>query len=232
MKECIAIVNIPASPYMKKLFNTSVESITHYADRIGVPIVELTESKIRGDRLKFEFISAAVEKFQIASVLEEYDRVLSLDVDILINPNAPNIFDFYAPGNLYAREEGVNPDGEEDATFFEEKYGVTYPLIDGHKRVLNTGVVLWDKGALPVLQDFDLEDWTPSFDKGTWGGEQSYVNMKLCKHGIPVGLLDKKWNWLLFEKEDLEKRKEAFFVHYACAEFKELLLADSQTLWK
>lgn len=226
MEKCgIAVCRFPCDGPDSSVYNASLRSISNYASRIGIP-VEIIESRLFPSNLPLH-----VEKFQIANLLNRYDRILYLDLDILINPAAPNIFDVHKKTDICVMglEEGQYTDV--DAAFFERKYNVVFPFINGHRRVINSGVLLLTPGVIPALT-LDINNFTRSFGNGTWGGEQMYFNMNLCRYNITVDFLDSKWNWLLFESEPMNRRSNAWFVHYASSENKQLLLSDNNSLWR
>jgi hypothetical protein len=55
-----------------------------YARQIGADFINITIPKLGG--------SIAMEKYQIGGLLNDYDRILYLDADLVIDPAAPNIF--------------------------------------------------------------------------------------------------------------------------------------------
>ncbi len=82
--------------------------MARYAKRINADFLVVQERKyslllrgyVNGDLPVYE-------KFRLADFLEQYDRVLYLDSDILITPQARDIFaEFSNPKFFYAYDEG------------------------------------------------------------------------------------------------------------------------------
>jgi hypothetical protein len=76
--------------------------MARYADRIGADFIRITEEKRRvpgplGYRL---------EKFQILDYLNQYERVIFLDGDIVIRPDCPDLFALTPTAELGAMCEG------------------------------------------------------------------------------------------------------------------------------
>jgi len=69
----------------------SHDSFQKYADKINADFVVIDSPKINYTNTK-TINPLKFEKYQVYEILEEYERVLFIDNDILITPHAPNIF--------------------------------------------------------------------------------------------------------------------------------------------
>ena len=63
-----------------------------YAERIGADFIHINRRKINYNKTK-NVNPVLFEKYQLYDILQNYDRALYIDSDVLITPNAPNIFD-------------------------------------------------------------------------------------------------------------------------------------------
>src|SRR3989344_7906914 len=79
-----ALFTICIGDFYTKLSKVTHPTIKNYAQKIGADFIVKTETS---------FPLPHYAKFEIAKLLETYDRVLYLDTDILVSPDTPNIFD-------------------------------------------------------------------------------------------------------------------------------------------
>jgi len=70
-------------------------SVEMYAQRHGLELVSLREERLDLTVLRWRrrYRNRHLEKFQIHDLLADYDRILYVDADVLIHPDAPNIFE-------------------------------------------------------------------------------------------------------------------------------------------
>lgn len=68
-----------------KWMDAGLPSKVKYAANIGADFINITEPRLGG--------SVASEKYQIGGMLNKYDRIIYMDADLLIVPDAPNLFD-------------------------------------------------------------------------------------------------------------------------------------------
>lgn len=216
MRNVIAVVDMMdrASP-KRILYDLSLASIRQYAHKLAVPLIVVTHPKYSKQLPKVPHL----EKLQGIEMLQFYDRVLTLDLDILINPDAPDIFQTYPDASLtYGYDEGHLQWVADDVALFESHYGIEFPVgqREPAKRLLNGGSMLWSQASLVVPRVFSPLTFHASF--GGTAGEQSWVNTMLVKHEVPVGYLDQCWNYCIYSEgiELYNKRlDDAHFIHYA-----------------
>ena len=213
MRNAIAVVNLMGDDSPKRvLYDLSLRSIQQYAQRIGVPLVMITNRDYSLAVPKVPHL----EKLQAIDLLDYYDRVLCLDLDILVNPLAPDIFKAYPWAHLtYGYDEGYLSWIADDVRLFEKRFKVDFPPGQGDwKRLLNGGVMLWSQSARVISKLFDPEQFYASFDNTA--GEQSWVNTMMVAHDVKCGYLDQKWNWCPYaDAAHYPNRLHANFIHYA-----------------
>jgi hypothetical protein len=217
-----------------------------YAKRVRADLVVVDESKIREMN-----IPSTLNTFQAVNMLKfyildnfsrsEYERMLFLDLDILIRTGAENIFDEVECKGIHMT---INKNESDDRTYkklMENHYFERRPVpqLVYESPVYNGGIIYADK---PTIERFckkipKLKDWTKFFESynlasnplfsGDQMNEQHLISLFLAKHHFEVNILDIKWNvmgkrfygpWaFLWQKPDSN------FVHYFGQEGKEVL---------
>lgn len=196
-----------------------INSAKKYADTIGADY-EFSDSVYMNSSLKvFESFRVIFDK-----KFDEYDNVLLLDIDMLINTKE-NIFDFDVDDIAMVHELGVyNRSPVPGASFtpswwnnyfYDEQTGVVSyaknnldPKFKWKKSTLypkekfaiyNGGLQLWSKeGRLKARSLFDKKGHE-KFYKVTKKGETPYLNMMLFHHDFKITELPTEWNRLNFQ---------------------------------
>mgnify|MGYP000882051414 FL=1 len=149
-----------------------------------------------------------------------YERILYIDADVLVKPDAPDMFQTFKPGRFYARnEQAFKPDGW--ALQYHNRvceWTQTAHPFDGIH--FNGGVQLSDR-AHRVM--YTMPPWDVTAPDRVWYGtrvvkNQPWFNWLRMEHGIPYGEIGPEWNALMsdFDRErDMGQR--AHFWHFATA---------------
>ena len=142
--------------------------------------------------------------------VQEYDKVLVIDADILINPNTPNIFDECPPGKICAVNE-------------RSQYGSTQNVINAWKRIgdgtlpgtaedyykrlgfpesfpkqFNGGFVVFEPKIHKEFFESVYKTYMPRILMGEdLDGDQGPLNYEGNRQGL-IHYLDERWNrvWL------------------------------------
>lgn len=142
-----------------------------YAKRIGAEAVEITKPVIG------QVIMA--EKWQLVGLLEVHDRILYLDADTFIDPEAPNVFDLVCERSVGAYDEShKNKDG---LKFMEQSFNVKASSY------FNTGVMVLSRCHAPLFKLSGLHCDRPLH-------EQTSFNFQLIRQGWPIHRLSAAWN--------------------------------------
>ncbi|CAH9067196.1 hypothetical protein PSECIP111951_03727 [Pseudoalteromonas holothuriae] len=154
MKKAIFTLAIGDNP----MYQAAILSFKYYAEKVGADLVvsEQLHFPINICDAKYDANPAWAEKLRIGELLKEYDRVLYLDADILVAPNAQNIFEQYPdPETIYMLNEGAVCDRQLERQLIEEKLGrISWPASNGCFTYYNVGVILASKPC----QLFDYAD--------------------------------------------------------------------------
>jgi hypothetical protein len=185
-------------------------SAQFYAKKYNISYFACEEPTIR-------FLYPPFEKHQGFRLFNMgYDRILLLDRDILITPNAPNIFECCPDmDTLYAFDENFpNEMMNRDHIVNGIKEGIDWPKNErGMYKYFNSGVVIISKNYKDFIKGArDLPE-TPQMRKFP---EQTSMNYMAFKKGIKFANLSWHWNKMDFGEPDPQnKRYEAYFIHYA-----------------
>lgn len=138
-------------------------------------------------------------------LLGQYDQVLYLDLDLIVNPRARDVFQY----NCQIGMVDESPLGY-DAKF--EEYVVSKGGMETwapyNRKCYNTGVILANRefqGVLQIPSDYDNHYF-----------EQSYINYSIMKAGVPILELPRSFNRMTyFDMIENTHHLEADFTHYA-----------------
>jgi len=185
MKTAVVTLCI-AHPVNSGWMAAGLPSKQEYARRIGADFLNITEKKLGG--------SVASEKYQIGEMLNDYDRILYLDADLFICPDAPNIFDV-VPKDCFG--------------IFDESWG-------GYPRRERTSLMAWLRDAYPGCKCpwyfnngvfvcsrehqwlFDHKDinWKAQTAEQTHMTYRIWEALQSSPPRIKVHPLAKSWNWM------------------------------------
>lgn len=218
MKNALVVVAIGES----KLIKTTLISLEAYSNKTNSDLIIIdrplysikskfnNKSKYPGAG-KYNYLK--FEKNQIYDLFENYDRVLRLDHDIIINPNAPDYF-LLNDDYLYVTEE-VGRSNEINQ--IKKDLGSVTSWNDFY---FNGGVILASEKHKEV---FNIDDIDFDLDLGLLK-EQNVLNWKVNKLGVKVKNLGPSFNFFAgayidgvrfndFNNNQL--RRAAHFIHYA-----------------
>jgi lipopolysaccharide biosynthesis glycosyltransferase len=152
-----------------------------------------------------------------------FDRVLSLDGDIMITPDARNIFEMYPEEDtLYAYHENDSNDHMDRSKYIAEVHGdLDWPTMSNEcKQYFNAGVMLWSKGCFKDPKDIETfadSVWqVPKKQNTFYFGEQTALNYAVVKNNIKFSSISHSFNRMDLGNFDPScDRYTADFIHYA-----------------
>ncbi|KZZ80508.1 hypothetical protein A3767_09755 [Oleiphilus sp. HI0133] len=189
---------------------TSLQTIKPYAQQCDAQLVVI-------ENFDSPSLPAMYAKTQIHDLLNEYEKVLFIDIDILITPKAPNLFELFASNDDVFAAVPVE-------AFFKgakrEKKNLTNALGDiaWTNQYFNSGVMLIGKNQAHIVNPSDglIELWHQwKIDNNEKGlNDQSVFNYRANLSNTKLEELDRKFNFTK-ANQDFNKRFGSFFIHYA-----------------
>ncbi|KZN66539.1 hypothetical protein N473_09100 [Pseudoalteromonas luteoviolacea CPMOR-1] len=211
MKKALFTLAIGNNP----MYKAALHSFKHYAQKIGADLIVSDQLHYKIDIVdpKFNASPAWTEKLRIGELLKEYDRVLYVDSDIIIQPDARDIFEMYQDlDTTYWLNEGLIKDRKADISHICNVLGEqNWPSEKNMLTYYNAGVILTSREA-GLFEVTNLEELQRLCNEISFY-EQSYFNYCLHKHGFKHQGIDKTFNHMdMFGSDGY---LEADFIHYA-----------------
>lgn len=200
MPESRAIVTLGDDTF-QPITDQTFPFIEKYAKRHGANFIALRDRK-------YPDVNICYEKFRLEEFLASYDRVLYVDGDVLIRPDAPDIFTLVPQEQFAAMDEAAHirfwSEGRIRDQF--EPYGWEGPWNGIH---FNAGVMLLSKAHRGLFRNKVITD------KMYW--DQPYFNVAVLREKIPFFSLPKEWNFLAYHKykDDGDLLANAWFIHFS-----------------
>lgn len=150
---------------------------------------------------------------KVGELLDEYDRILVIDTDVIIMPGCPNPFETVDPemiGSIYEDVGSRREDRRRVIQTIQEKFG-DVGWTEGY---INTGVFVVSKKHKPIFQKIDGKFWTG------FGYDDALIGWNIHKHGFKVQELPFQWNHMSMFSEPWNNNANRFsswIIHYAGA---------------
>lgn len=207
MKNLIFIVSIGRDNYLQYC----LPSVKFYCKKYNIDL-KVISNPLYNIPSSLEYNYKTFEKNQVYNYIEGYDRILRLDSDIIINPNAPNFFESDS-NYIYVTYEDVGPRKVERKFEIERLKKSLGHIKNWNEGYFNSGVILFSQMHKEIF-NFNLEDLGK--DLGPYK-EQSYLNWKVKSLGFELVNLGKDFNHLQAFEEDWSNsnRLNASIIHYA-----------------
>jgi len=193
-----AVVTIACGEFFERLSAITHPTLRAYADKIGADFIVWNDYP--GHTIP------NYQKLELAKVLDQYDRVLFLDTDVLVRDDAPDVFDLVPEDQVGMLEESLYCDRTIDV--IQYMIGVGYDARQWNRKYYNTGVLVLSKRhknlfAQPAVELNHL-------------GEQTYLNLMISRTQTRVFSLPYRFNRMYFMDWLYgEDRCDAYFIHYA-----------------
>ncbi len=181
------------------VLDITLPAMRAYARRVGAELIVIT------DDLRPDWTMA--NKWRASSYAWHFDRLLWVDSDIVIKPDAPDIFDTYPSGfgicdekkNYYQRETWY----ETEVAQLLASQGIAHEL----NVFPNSGVMLYGP------EDIDLYREPPKPYPMHWCAEQHWSSYQLDTHRERLTLMDDRWNWGYIGPHWWSGLDAAYFIH-------------------
>lgn len=198
----------------ERMFQHTGPLLAKYAARIGAGLVVI------GRRTMDRRLPPIFEKWAIASLLHSHDRVAIVDCDMVVMPNAPDIFE-RVPIDRFGSYDETSHKAWGDKWLHEkvlpgcfESIAAKRPqlLIDWEWNgiYLNAGLWVLGPGHLPLFSD-PLE----SLEHASFiCPEQTWMSFLVSRHDVEVERLPVEFNYMTHHKEhQILQGEQVHFYH-------------------
>lgn len=193
--------------------------------RYAAPLMKLYATKVEAEFIVIKErktnhpVCPMLEKHQIYELFDKYDRILLMDVDIVIHPKSPDIFNVVPVDKIGA----VYDNGRNDGKIKNRGRGIKVIAdILGDKdwwrgnieEYINSGVILASKIHRDV---FKYDRRIDKINQRVFL-EQNLTNYNIKKLGFKIHRLDRNFNRIAFggkEQEYFDNGKFGYFIHFA-----------------
>ena len=198
------VVTAAVGPHFCELLAISGPLFADYATKCGADYRVISD-------VHSEYKLAA--KFLLPQMFDAgYREVLFLDTDIVLMPNAPNIFEIDPKDDVLVHDDWSVMSSREwlldEYTRLREELGIHQQIPN---TCYNTGVVLMREKARDLFAP-PSAPFTPSHT-----AEQSVVNLAAARSGLRIGLLPREWNEQWWPNRRIVERCGTYAYHWANA---------------
>ena len=203
---------------MKRLIITRADDAIKQMTDISHPVIKKSASKWEADFLPLDHVAECDGNgrfhFRIMmcyDLYENYDQILSLDSDVLLSPNCPNLFEiipFDSVGTVYEDKGSRATDRRARMAKAQVKYGD----VGWRKGYINTGVFLTSKVHRDIFTKINDEYYN---DRGY---DDVHLGYQINKMGFKVHEWDYKFNHMTMFSEGWNgspSRFDSHIIHYA-----------------
>jgi lipopolysaccharide biosynthesis glycosyltransferase len=156
----LAIVSMAVGDFYNKVAELTFPTLRKYAERIGADFIELQPNDVYK---KFPHYL----KYELGTVLDNYDRICYIDADIVVSPIAPNIFEKVPEDKMGLFEEGKY----ENRLAALQNYFTEKGLNAVATQYFNTGVIVASKEHKRVFEAPEVSEVSLF--------EQTYLNYRI-----------------------------------------------------
>jgi hypothetical protein len=193
-----AVVTIACGSFYERLAAITHPTIQAYADRIGADFIVWREFG--------SHVMPHYQKLELAKVLDQYDRVLYIDTDVLVRGDTPDLFEIVPEDELGAFDETPYINRNIDMIQFMTAVGCDPWSWDG--KYYNTGVMVLSKCHQHLFYQPERELNAVM--------EQSYLNLVFSRTKTKMYPLPHRFNRMAFmDWFSGENRCDCYLLHYA-----------------
>ncbi len=211
MAEKTAIVTLAIGEFYHNMAEYTHPLMKAYANKVNAEFVSIEEPNIS----KKTELPLKYEKFQIYDLLEDYDRLIFVDTDIIVNPEAPDLF-LLCP---YDKFSAVSEEAFSGAKL-EKK--ITQQILGKVKwsiPYINTGVMVIPKRYRYIFDynKSELKSWAIGSFRREYPlilNDQPYISYSLNKYNVDFFELDYRFNHTRCYPGS-SRRFKSFFIHYS-----------------
>lgn len=191
---------------VKGYVDVTLPVITSYAEKCNADLITLShEPPVWTEDRKPHY-----RALKIYDMFEEYDRILHLDADMLINKNCPNIFDVVPQekiGSVYEDVGSRQFDRRSKIWNLQRQWGD----VGWRTGYTNFGTFLMSRGHKDIFLPHNEQYYLG------WGSADLHMSYNIHKYNLEVFELDYRWNHMTMFSEPWNNhadRFSSFIIHY------------------
>lgn len=201
MKKENLVLTISIGEHYNKISELTVPFIKNYADKIGADFLLINE-------FNEKYITQKWNKFYISELLNQYKRIIYLDIDIIIRKDCPNLFEIVPENCLGMFNEGRYVARYEFLEQASEYYGE--PLKKWNGKFYNSGVMVISRIHKQLFRMPKGIDFVET--------DQPYINLRILNDKIEMFDLDYRFNRMdILDSICGISRLDSYIIHYAGA---------------
>lgn len=201
MKKENLVLTISIGEYHKKISDFTLPFIKNYAEKINADFININE-------FRTDYITQKWNKFYIYELLNQYKRIIYLDIDVIIRKDCPNLFDIVPENKLGMFNEGRYVARFEFLEQASEYYGE--PLKKWNGKFFNSGVMVISRIHKQLFKMPKGIDYVET--------DQPYLNLRILNDKIDMFELDYRFNRMdILDSICGISRLDSYIIHYAGA---------------
>ncbi len=195
------VLTISIGERYSEMAKLTLPFLKNYADKIGADFINITEHNE-------DYITQKWNKFHIYKLLNDYKRILYVDIDMIIREDCPNLFDIVPENKLGMFDEGRY---SQRLTFIEQASEYyKEPVAKWNGKFYNSGVMVISRKHKQIFKMPRGIDFVET--------DQPYINLRIANDKVDMFDLDFKFNRMdLVDKVIGISRLDSYIVHYAGA---------------
>lgn len=200
-----AIYSIAVGETYLKLADITVPIMKQYALDTDCDFFLYSEAD-----LDEEYVDPYCLKYKGMRELNEYDRLLFLDIDVYIKTNSPNIFDIYANSGMRPTPTTPPHNADLDALFkfCHEHFDDVHKVFKECPYYYNTGVIIFNRKDLDIINENFKPPYVKTHFADTW-----LLNYYFYKFVKKIDDFHYFWNYNPSVR-GYEEFNDAYFVEY------------------
>jgi len=189
-----------------EMTSITLPPMKEYAKRIGADFIQLDHQP----PVMTEDNKTHYRILKVRDILEDYDRVLCLDADMLVNKDIPNIFEIVPEdmiGSIYEDKGSRRGDRHQKIAGVQRTWG----NVGWKENYTNAGTFVLSAMHRDIFLPHNDQYWLG------WGSADIHMSYNIHKYGFKVMELEYKWNHMtMFSEPWLNaNRFESHIIHYA-----------------
>lgn len=196
-----------ADSNIKELTDITFPAIKEYAKKINADFKVLSQKPI----IMTDDNKPHYRILEVSNLLDDYDRILCLDCDMIINKDCPNIFDIVPEdmiGTIYEDKGTRKPNRLTKIKEMQQAWG----NVGWENGYTNAGTCVISKMHKNIFNPHNGKFWTRD------GSVDLHLSYNIHKYGFKVHELNYKWNHMTMFSEPWNNNANRFdshIIHYA-----------------